>query len=236
MYITLYDEFILFIEDLIELLKQDWIKTKKFFKENTKYTFWIIILFITMQFTDIITLGKSWEIYCKKNGIQMGGSGESATTTATATAAPSASTGAAASGATGAATGAAAGATGAAASGATGAAASGATGAAAGATGAAAGATGAAAGATGAAKPAAADGTGVVKKGKYAKTKSGLTDTIKNNPVFGHLDKIFGMVESMVMVIMFILVVVGILSLPIIILIAITYCVVKTVLKKFSIL
>ena len=199
MYITLYDEFILFIEDLIELLKQDWIKTKKFFKENTKYTFWIIILFITMQFTDIITLGKSWEIYCKKNGIQMGGSGESATTTATATAAPSASTGAAASGATGA-------------------------------------ATGAAAGATGAAKPAAADGTGVVKKGKYAKTKSGLTDTIKNNPVFGHLDKIFGMVESMVMVIMFILVVVGILSLPIIILIAITYCVVKTVLKKFSIL
>ena len=31
--------------------------------------FWILVLFITMQFTDLMSLGTSWERYCKKNDI-----------------------------------------------------------------------------------------------------------------------------------------------------------------------
>ena len=66
---TLIDELIDFTNELIELLKQDWEKFKVFVKEYKKYVFWIIVLLITMQFTDLMNLGTSWDRYCKKNGI-----------------------------------------------------------------------------------------------------------------------------------------------------------------------
>ena len=82
--ITIYDDFTSFITDLIELLKEDWIKFKLFIKKNKNYCLWILILFITLQFTDLLNLGASWNRYCSKNEgktnhnhnqIQMGGDG-----------------------------------------------------------------------------------------------------------------------------------------------------------------
>jgi hypothetical protein len=65
--ITLYDDFISFCNELVELLKEDWIKFKLFIQKNKKYCLWILILLITMQFTDLLNLGASWNRYCKKN-------------------------------------------------------------------------------------------------------------------------------------------------------------------------
>ena len=71
----LIDDIIDFTNELIYLIKQDWEKFKKFVKEYKKYVFWIVVLFITMQFTDLMSLGSSWERYCNKNSnIQKGGS------------------------------------------------------------------------------------------------------------------------------------------------------------------
>ena len=64
---TIYDDFTSFITDLIELLKEDWIKFKLFIKKNKNYCLWILILFITLQFTDLLNLGASWNRYCSKN-------------------------------------------------------------------------------------------------------------------------------------------------------------------------
>jgi hypothetical protein len=66
---TLIDELVDFTNELIYLIKQDWEKFKIFVKEYKKYVFWIIVLLITMQFTDLMSLGSSWEKYCNKNGI-----------------------------------------------------------------------------------------------------------------------------------------------------------------------
>lgn len=74
---TLIDDLVDFTNELIELMKQDWKKFKIFIKEYKKYLFWIIVLLITMQFTDLMSLGSSWERYCNKTGnnnIQIGGS------------------------------------------------------------------------------------------------------------------------------------------------------------------
>lgn len=65
----LIDELFDFTNELIELMKEDWKKFKIFIKEYKKYMFWILVLFITMQFTDLMSLGTSWERYCKKNDI-----------------------------------------------------------------------------------------------------------------------------------------------------------------------
>ena len=73
---TLLDEIIEFTIELTELIQQDWEKTKKFIKEHKKYFFWLITLAITMQMTDIMSLGESWNNYCKLNKIQNGGSNE----------------------------------------------------------------------------------------------------------------------------------------------------------------
>ena len=48
------------------------------------------------------------------------------------------------------------------------------------------------------------------------------------------MNKIFGMVSGMFTLIIFILVVVGILSLPVVIFIVITYCIVKNLLSKYD--
>jgi hypothetical protein len=78
---TLIDELGDFANELIYLIKQDWEKFKLFVKEYKKYVFWVVVLLITMQFTDLMSLGSSWDKYCSKNGIQnriqTGGGGES---------------------------------------------------------------------------------------------------------------------------------------------------------------
>ena len=70
---SLFEELTEFTDELVLLLKQDWEKTKKFIREHKNYFLWVCALFIGAQFTDIMTLGKSWDNYCKKNGIQNGG-------------------------------------------------------------------------------------------------------------------------------------------------------------------
>jgi len=69
----LFDNLIDFIDELYILLKEDWIKFKLFVKENKNYILWLFIALITLQFTDIMNLGSSWDKYCKKNNIQYGG-------------------------------------------------------------------------------------------------------------------------------------------------------------------
>ena len=69
-----FDNISEFIEELKELLEEDWRKCKLFIKENKKYILWLFITLITLQFTDIFSLGSSWNNYCKKNNIQYGGS------------------------------------------------------------------------------------------------------------------------------------------------------------------
>ena len=56
-----------FVEELFYLLKEDWYKFKRFIGENKNYVLWVFVLLITMQFTDLASLGKSWERYCNKN-------------------------------------------------------------------------------------------------------------------------------------------------------------------------
>ena len=79
---SLFEELSEFTDELVILLKEDWEKTKKFVREHKKYFFWLCALFIGAQFTDIMTLGKSWDAYCKKNGIQKGGEGDPVATDA----------------------------------------------------------------------------------------------------------------------------------------------------------
>ena len=80
--ITIYDELSSFSVELVELLKEDWQKFKLFIKKNKNYCLWILILFITLQFTDLLNLGASWNSYCRKNEgktnhthMQIGGDG-----------------------------------------------------------------------------------------------------------------------------------------------------------------
>lgn len=194
--ITIIDELYDLSKELLELIKEDWEKFKKFFKKNKKYMFWIFLLFITMQFTDIMNLGKSWDTYCKnnKNYINQLGGGENAV--APADPATSASADAKA------------------------------------------------------AKFSKKQITKQEKKqsklqkaykaqgkpGLLSKSKKGLVDSIKNNPVLGNLDKIAGATSGLFTIILFILVVIGILSLPVLILIVITYTIIKHLLSKLSIL
>ena len=81
-----FDNLIDFIKELYELLKEDWVKFNLFIKENKKNVIWCLIAFITLQFTDVMSLGSSWDKYCKKNNIQRGGSGTATTATSTASA------------------------------------------------------------------------------------------------------------------------------------------------------
>ena len=211
--ITIFDELILFTKELIELLHEDWIKTKKFIKENIKYVFWICVLFITMQFTDIISLGSSYDKYCKINGIQRGGAEHAPAPHAPAPHAPAPHAPAphapaphspGANSKHGSEHGSD-------------------------------GKKGAEHGADG--KHGDEGGDNPKKdKAKKKSLKDKLSGSIKNNPVLGHLDKIFGMVETMVMLIMFILIVIGIMSLPILVFITLTYCILKIMFTKLIIL
>ena len=197
--ITLFDELIIFTNELIDLINQDWINFKKFYKEHKKYMFWIFTLFITMQFTDIINLGNSWNKYCKMNSIKQYGGATPPPAAAAATPAPAsapASTPAAAP---------------------------------------AAASTPVAAAATSVSTP--PPTTSKLKtRSLFRRTKSNFASSIRNNPVFGNLDKIFGAVSGMFMVIAFICLIVGIISLPVVIFIVITYCILKNLLTRFAIL
>ena len=201
---TLIDELVDFTYELIELLKQDWEKFKIFIKEYKKYLFWIMVLFITMQFTDLMSLGSSWEKYCKKNGIdsnskdsnskdsniQTGGGNE-----APAEAPKQIKT--------------------------------------------------------------SIERKEIIKKegqkvargmgseskdidrklGFFRQFKSQFSGNIGGaGPVFGNLDRIFKYTEAMFAIFTTILIIVGVLSLPVLIFLIITYCVIKLLVGKFMIL
>ena len=77
----MFEDILEFVDELLELMRQDWEKVKEFYKENKTYLYWIIVLLITMQFTDLMSLGASWDRFCRKNNIkldvQKGGAGNS---------------------------------------------------------------------------------------------------------------------------------------------------------------
>ena len=69
---------VLFIDELIELLKEDWIKFKLFFKENKNYIICLFVALFTVQFTNVMAVGTSYNMYTKKNNIQYGGANAAA--------------------------------------------------------------------------------------------------------------------------------------------------------------
>ena len=73
---TFFDNLIEFLDELYELLKEDWIKFKLFMNENKKNLIWLFIALITLQITDLITFGNSCNKYYKNQNaqIQKGGS------------------------------------------------------------------------------------------------------------------------------------------------------------------
>lgn len=73
-----YDNLIDFFDELWILLNEDWIKFKIFVKENKKNLLWLFIALITLQITDIINFGKSCNNYYIKVNNQKGGSNANA--------------------------------------------------------------------------------------------------------------------------------------------------------------
>jgi hypothetical protein len=55
------------IEEIYQEMKDDFKKGKEYAYQYRKTIFWIFIAFITMQFTDILSLGASWENMCQNN-------------------------------------------------------------------------------------------------------------------------------------------------------------------------
>ena len=188
------------VEELTLLIKQDWEKSKQFIKKHKTYFFWILALFISMQFTDVLSLGKSWDIYCKKHNIQNGSGNDVSVNSSTKQAEGSAvkqDEGSAVKQAEGS--------------------------------------------ADKQVENGPTKGTGSPpSKGKLSKkigkSKASFTSSIKSNPVFGNLDKVFDMTEGMFTILIFILVIVGVLSLPVIIFIIITYCIIKNLCSRLAIL
>lgn len=54
-------------KSILDMMKDDYKTIKNFINEKRKYIFWIIVVFITMSFTDILSLGASWENICSQN-------------------------------------------------------------------------------------------------------------------------------------------------------------------------
>ena len=199
---TIIDELFEFAEELTLLIKQDWEKSKKFIKEHKHYFLWVVALFISMQFTDILSLGKSWEIYCKKHNIKSGGGNsppplppprvdrstkppQSSDSSSKSTDSSSKSTDSDTKSTD---------------------------------------------------SNTKSDGSKDGVKGKVGKSQSKFMRNMRRNPVFGNLDKIFNMTQGMFALIIFILIVVGVLSLPVIIFIVITYCIIKNLCSRLAIL
>ena len=187
---SLFEELSEFADELVILLKEDWEKTKKFVREHKKYFLWLFALFIGAQFTDIMTLGKSWDAYCKKNGIQNGGSeGNPAQASTTTTEAKEAKAALKSQGTS---------------------------------------STDASVSET--------DTKNTKKDGKKKGIRKNMAQSLRRNPVFGNMNHIFNMTTSMFSLALFLLAIVGILSLPVIIFIIITYCVIKSLLNRLAIL
>jgi len=176
---SLVEELTEFTDELVLLLKEDWEKTKKFVREHKNYFLWLCALFIGAQFTDIMTLGKSWDAYCKKNGIQNGGGQGSPQTNKVVI------------------------------------------------------------DITDQLKEKKKEETNTKKEEQDDSTKKknkGLLKSLKNNPVFGNMNYIFSMTTSMFSLVLVLLAIVGIVSLPVILFIIITYCVIKSLLNRLAIL
>ena len=62
-----YNEKELKEKSILDMMKDDYKTIKNFINEKRKYIFWIIVVFITMSFTDILSLGASWENICSQN-------------------------------------------------------------------------------------------------------------------------------------------------------------------------
>ena len=238
------NELIEFTKELIELIKQDWVKTKKFIKEHKKYFFWILTLFVSLQFTDIFSIGKSVNRYYKSNGNHMSGGDDGDDSDSKAGAAAAREEGAAETngkrgeeaGKVGAASdkdattdntdkeAAAAGKTGA--SGASGASrmSRGTSG------------TGASHSSISPKQAASKPHKKVQTQSRFGRMRSGMAGNMRRNPVLGNIDKIFNMTHSMFGIILFILMIVGVISLPVIIFIIITYSIIKNILSRLAIL
>ena len=77
---------------------------------------------------------------------------------------------------------------------------------------------------------------GLMGQSQIGRSQSRFARTMRRNPVFGNLDKIFNMTQGMFALVMFILIIVGVLSLPVIIFIIITYCIIKNICSRLAIL
>lgn len=70
------------ILEIYEEMKEDYKKGKEYAYQYRKTIFWIFVTFIVMQFTDILSLGASWQSMCQENPnlqlkkVQKGGEGE----------------------------------------------------------------------------------------------------------------------------------------------------------------
>ena len=236
---TIIDELIEFAEELTLLIKQDWEKSKQFIKKHKTYFFWILALFVSMQFTDILSLGKSWDIYCKKHNIQSGGGNTNAPPPlppprVNRSSKPKGADGESSKGAD---VESSKGADGESSKGADGESQKGTDGAKQGEEGSK--GTGAGAGSpTSAGQPQRmrTRSQGLMGQSRIGRSQSRFARTMRRNPVFGNLDKIFNMTQGMFALVMFILVIVGVLSLPVIIFIIITYCIIKNLCSRLAIL
>lgn len=54
-------------KSILELLKDDYHRIINFLNEKRKYIFWIIVLFITLSTTDVLSLGAAWDNISNQN-------------------------------------------------------------------------------------------------------------------------------------------------------------------------
>ena len=86
-----FNELIEFVEELSILIMEDWYKFKLFIKDNNTSFIYFIIFAFSILFVDFSSLGSSWNRYSKKNNIyirQYGGSTATPVKAAEATATP----------------------------------------------------------------------------------------------------------------------------------------------------
>lgn len=68
-----FGDFKEFINELIILLKKDYEEFKKFLKEQKQLIIFIIMAFISLQFTNVLDICQSFEKYYKKRSLNMQG-------------------------------------------------------------------------------------------------------------------------------------------------------------------
>ena len=55
------------VKEIYEDMKEDFRKGKEYAYQYRKTIFWIFITFIAMQFTNVLSLGASWQNMCEQN-------------------------------------------------------------------------------------------------------------------------------------------------------------------------